>query len=165
MRLPLFRPAHFRLPPPAFKLAHYAYLAKWKLTRPITVGVRLLVLNGEDVLLIRHTYQPGWFMPGGGLKRHETLEEGARRELREETGLVAGDLELAGLFTNMAEGKTDHVVLFRLQTVEAPASDSPEIAECRWFPRSALPVGTGPGTRRCIDQLSARGVPTVVGRW
>jgi ADP-ribose pyrophosphatase YjhB (NUDIX family) len=147
------------------RLAHYGYLAKWRLTRPITVGVRLLVLNGDDVLLIRHTYQPGWFMPGGGLKRNETLEEAARRELREETGLGAATMELAGLFTNVAEGKTDHVVVFRAVASGSPASDSPEIAECRWFPRSALPEGTGSGTRRCIERLSAPGAPVVVGRW
>ena len=74
-------------------------------------------------------------------------------------------MELAGLFTNVAEGKTDHVVVFRAVGAGSPASDSPEIAECRWFPRSALPEGTGSGTRRCIERLSAPGVPVVVGRW
>lgn len=153
-----------RLPAPLFRLAHYAYLAKWKLLRPITVGVRLLVLNGDDVLLIRHTYQPGWFMPGGGLKRNETIEQAARRELREETGIVAGNLQLAGLFTNMAQGKTDHVVLFRLHTTATPASDSPEVADCRWFPRAALPDDVGPASRRRIEELSTAIAP-VVGHW
>jgi ADP-ribose pyrophosphatase YjhB (NUDIX family) len=124
----------------------------------------LLVLNGDDVLLIRHTYQPGWFMPGGGLKRNETLEEAARRELREETGIVAGSIELAGVFTNIAQGKTDHVVLFRVYSADAPAGNSPEIAECRWFPRSALPEGVGPASRRRIEELATATTP-VVGRW
>jgi ADP-ribose pyrophosphatase YjhB (NUDIX family) len=147
------------------RLAHYAYLAKWRLLQPITVGVRLLIVNGDDVLLIRHTYQPGWFMPGGGLKRKETLEEAARRELREETGLGVTALELAGLFTNVAEGKTDHVVVFRAMVAGQPVSDSPEIAECRWFPRSQLPEGTGLGTRRCIERLSVPGAAALLGRW
>jgi ADP-ribose pyrophosphatase YjhB (NUDIX family) len=154
-----------RLPPPLFKAAHYLYRAKWWLLRPITTGVRVMVLNGDQVLLIRHTYQGGWFMPGGGLKRNETLEEAARRELREETGLTVGRMDVAGVFTNVFEGKTDHVVLFRTETDAQPVPDSPEVAECRWFPISALPEGLGRGSRQRIIELARPGAPVVAGRW
>jgi ADP-ribose pyrophosphatase YjhB (NUDIX family) len=52
------------------------------LFRPVRLGVRVMLLRGDQVLLVRQTYMPGWFMPGGGLKRGETLEQAARREAR-----------------------------------------------------------------------------------
>jgi 8-oxo-dGTP pyrophosphatase MutT (NUDIX family) len=124
-----------------------------------------MVLNGDQVLLIRHTYQRGWFMPGGGLKRNETLEEAARRELREETGLTVGRLDVAGVFTNVFDGKTDHVVLFRAESEGHAIPNSPEVAECRWFSLSALPEGLGRGSRQRIIELARDGAPVVAGRW
>lgn len=52
------------------------------------VGV-LVVLRRPDgrVLLVDQPYVAGWALPGGDLKRHESLAEGAGRELREELGL------------------------------------------------------------------------------
>jgi ADP-ribose pyrophosphatase YjhB (NUDIX family) len=152
-------------PPSLYRLAHYLYVAKWYVLRPITTGVRVLVLNDRRVLLVRHTYRSGWFMPGGGLKRGETIEQAARRELREETGLEVGAMEVAGIFTNVGEGKTDHVVVFRVECSAAPRPDSPEVAECAWFALDALPEGVAPGSRRRITELSEPGAPVVSGHW
>lgn len=58
--------------------------------RPVGVGLVLTDENGR-VLLLRHVFHPEhpWGLPGGWLKRHETPQNGALRELREETGLTA----------------------------------------------------------------------------
>jgi 8-oxo-dGTP pyrophosphatase MutT (NUDIX family) len=61
-------------------------------TLVVRQGVRALVLDPEDrVLLVRFvnpvTREEFWATPGGGLDPGEQLEEGLRRELREETGL------------------------------------------------------------------------------
>lgn len=66
--------------------------------RPL-VGVGVIVLRWEEVLLIRRARDPGrgtWALPGGAQRLGETVEQAARRELREETGLEVGDLHLAG---------------------------------------------------------------------
>ena len=45
--------------------------------RGMTLGVRGLVTNeAGEVLLIKHTYLAGWYLPGGGVERGETAEPG-----------------------------------------------------------------------------------------
>jgi len=66
--------------------------------RPL-VGIGVVVLRGEEVLLIRRARPPAlgeWALPGGAQKLGETAEQAARRELAEETGLSVGALHLAG---------------------------------------------------------------------
>ena len=64
--------------------------------RPI-VGIGVVLLRGEEVLLIRRGRPPNagaWAIPGGAQDIGETAEAAARRELLEETGVRAGALEL-----------------------------------------------------------------------
>ena len=58
----------------------------WRLTRPLTVGVRLMAVEEGKVLLVRHTYLDGWYLPGGGVQAGETLEAAICREAGEEVG-------------------------------------------------------------------------------
>lgn len=55
------------------------------------VGVGAVVLRKGCILLVRRGVAPAlecWAIPGGGLRIGETLQEGAEREIREETGVV-----------------------------------------------------------------------------
>ncbi|MEE3501596.1 NUDIX hydrolase [Acidiphilium acidophilum] len=63
------------------------------------VGIGIVVLRGDEVLLVRRSQPPAmgaWSLPGGGQELGETAEAAARRELFEETGLKVGPLWLAG---------------------------------------------------------------------
>ena len=63
------------------------------------VGIGIVVLRGDEVLLVRRGRAPAlgrWSLPGGGQELGETAEAAARRELFEETGLRVGPLVLAG---------------------------------------------------------------------
>jgi ADP-ribose pyrophosphatase YjhB (NUDIX family) len=63
---------------------------RWRVTRPITVGVRLILEKEHAMLLVKHTYQSQWYLPGGGVGRDETLEAAARREAAESRILIGG---------------------------------------------------------------------------
>src|SRR6266568_5482256 len=63
------------------------------------VGARVLVVDADQRVLLLHGRDPAdpragtwWFTPGGGVDPGETVEQGARRELSEETGLAVVDL-------------------------------------------------------------------------
>jgi 8-oxo-dGTP pyrophosphatase MutT (NUDIX family) len=82
--------------------------------RGITLGVRVCVRDDAGrILLIRHSYLPGWHFPGGGVEFGETAPEAARRELMEEGGIeLTAAPRLVGLFRNPEWTAGDHVAFF-----------------------------------------------------
>lgn len=130
----------------------------WRLFQPITLGSRCLVLDGERVLLVRHTYGSAWYLPGGAVEKGETLAEAARREVREECGLALGDLTLMHVYYAHAEGKHDHVAVFVARGFTGePRAGAGEIERLEFYPLDDLPADTSPATRRRIEEyLSGR---------
>jgi 8-oxo-dGTP pyrophosphatase MutT (NUDIX family) len=127
----------------------------WRLSRPMTAGARVMVLDKKNrVLLVRHTYMPGWYLPGGGIESGETMREGAARELWEEVGVVpTSDLEFFSLYANFAEFRSDHVALFVLRDFEQQDRPNIEIAESGFFAVDALPDETSDATRVRIREV------------
>lgn len=146
---------------------HHAWL--W-IARPLTVGVRVILLREGDgvteVLLVRHTYQDAWALPGGGVERGETLEQAACREAREEAGAVLATLKLHGVYTNFFDFKSDHVVVFTCTDFTLqPRQPSLEIAETRFFPVDALPEDLFAGHRRRVEEVRAGSHVAEAGKW
>lgn len=133
----------------------------------MVLGARAALLDGDRVLLLRHTYMPGWHFPGGGVEPGETAEDAARREAEEETGLrVEGSMTLLGLYLQKHEATNrDHVAVYvgRQFREVRPFVPNGEIAEIGWFSVDALPDGVNPGTARRIAEIAAgiRDVPTL----
>jgi 8-oxo-dGTP pyrophosphatase MutT (NUDIX family) len=142
------------------RIAYWLYRLQTYITRPVTLGVRVLLIQDERIVLVRHTYQDGWFFPGGALNRGETPRAAARREAREEAGAeILDEPQLLGLYSSTYAGKSDHVAVYvsRNFRIGTP-TDRWEIAQCKLFPLDALPADLIPGSEQRIrEALSGDG--------
>lgn len=136
--------------------------------RRMVLGARAALIDGDRVLLLRHTYMPGWHFPGGGVEPGETAEEAARRETEEETGLrIEGAMSFLGLYLQKNEATNrDHVAVCvgRAHSVVRPFRPNGEIAEIGWFPFDALPPDVNPGTAQRVAEI-ASGTRELPGLW
>ena len=147
------------------KLKHALARLRWRVLRPLTVGVRVLLIQDDTILLIKHTYLESWYLPGGGVKKGETIEAALRREVGEEIGAQLGSLALLGIYSSFGEYKSDHSIIFVCQDFTVTGKTDNEIAKWGFFPLGDLPSNTSPATRRRIEEyLAGTGVPTV-GEW
>jgi len=147
------------------KFLYQVYRLQWVVTRPITLGVRVLMVKDGQVLLVKTTYMDGWFFVGGGVKRHETIEQAARREAREELGAELGRLDLVGIFTNFAESKSDHIAFFKCTDFTYTGKSDFEIERSGFFPLDALPAGLAAGHERRIKEFLQGENPPAYGYW
>ena len=124
----------------------------------MTLGARAIVENAQgQVLLVRHTYTKGLFLPGGGVERGETIETSVRRELEEEGGIeVTGAVSLLGIYSNHKIMRNDHVALYRV-SAEAwrPCGDpiGREISQIIWVDPLSPPGDATPGTLRRLREV------------
>ena len=135
------------------------------IVRPINLGVRIMLIRDEKVLLVRHVYQDGWFMPGGGMKRRETLEQAARRECYEEVGVEMHQMSLFGIFSSFIGWKSDHIALFLSEDFTLTDKKDSEIAEKRFSPLNDLPESLSDGHRRRLKEYQAGIRETRYGEW
>ncbi len=128
------------------------------LWRPHRNGSACIVLDGaQRVLLVRQTYRDGWHLPGGGVKRRESLPDAACREAWEETGVVVEEpFELWGVYTHLGRRYTDHIAIYVMRHWHRIDRQSFEIAETGFFPLDALPDGVTRGVRRRLDEVAGR---------
>lgn len=150
----------------ALRLAYDLYQLRSRILRPVTLGVRIVLVSEGQVVLVRHTYQDGWHLTGGALNRGETPQAAAMREAREEAGaFLAGPPQLLGVYSSFVAGHSNHVLTyvsesFRLGT----PTDRWEIAECRLYPVDQLPQDATAGTRRRVQEFLTGGGP-YSGAW
>ena len=130
--------------------------AWFRWNRGLTLGVRGLVTDEQGrVLLIEHTYVPGWYLPGGGVERGETAETALERELIEEAGVRLLDRpRLVSVHDNGERHPRDHVLVSRCGAWEScDARLGAEIHAVGWFPPEALPEETTRATRARIREI------------
>ena len=143
------------------RLLHLWFL----LARPMTFGARALVHDraAGAVFLIRHTYVPGWQLPGGGVEPGETALEALARELGEEGNIaLTGPPLLKSLHFNRRTSRRDHVAFYLVESFRQTAPKTPdrEIAEAGFFPLDALPEGVTAATLRRIDEALGGAAPS-----
>lgn len=128
------------------------------LTRGMTMGVRAACFDEEGrIFLVRHSYVPGWHMPGGGIERNETALAALAKELHEEGNLeMTGPPELFHVYFNRQTSKRDHVLFYRCRNVRQAGARKAdfEIVETGFFALDALPAETTAATHRRLAELA-----------
>lgn len=119
------------------------------------VAAGVIILDQQSLLLVRPTYKKYWDIPGGYVEPGESPEAACRREIHEELGIEAGELQFAAVDWAPNESEGDKLLfLFSgqdLHGLDATALNFPdrELSEARY-------VG--------IDQLGEYTIPRLVRR-
>lgn len=132
------------------------------LSRGMTLGVRAACYDEAGrIFLVRHSYVPGWHMPGGGVERRETALQALSKELREEGNLeMTAPAQLFHVYFNTRVSRRDHVLFYRVNVLQtAPRRPDMEIVESGFFDLLDLPRGVTPATQRRLRELSGEVPP------
>ncbi|MBW3565949.1 MAG: NUDIX hydrolase [Acidobacteria bacterium] len=120
---------------------------------------------GDEVLLVRRKHPPFegcWALPGGFVDQDEALDQTARRELMEETGIEAGELEQLGAWGEPGRDPRGHTVsvVYMTAVVDGEARADDDAAEVRWFAIDELPTlafDHSDIVRAAIERIGSRG--------
>ncbi|MDZ5713112.1 NUDIX hydrolase [Jeotgalibacillus haloalkalitolerans] len=131
------------------------------------VGVAVLAFNESGNILLQKRPDDVWGLPGGLIELGESTEDAARREVKEETGIEIGRLELVTVLSgedyhvklpNGDEFFAVTVVYYTKDVTGELKADGIETIETDFFPLNELPEGTSPRIRKMLrdsaDQLS-----------
>jgi ADP-ribose pyrophosphatase YjhB (NUDIX family) len=120
-----------------------------------------VVLRGREVLLVKRDSPALWELPGGGIRNGETLEDTARREVEEETGVRIEIIGLLGWYdrTGFRAHRSPTFICRPLQEGRRP--DTEDVVDARYFLLSDLPRAMFPWHRSilAIDIDAARSAP------
>ena len=114
--------------------------------RPV-LGVGALILRRNSILLVERGRSPlkgQWSLPGGVLETGETLDEGLRREVHEETGLAVRPLFVHEIFERIMRDKSGraeyHYVLvdYVCKVVSGDLLPADDVDKVAWVPRRKL---------------------------
>lgn len=134
--------------------------------KKIGVGFGVMILNKGRILLGQRHIDPDkadselhgegtWTMPGGKLHFGESFEEGAVREVFEETGITLIPEDLNVLALNSDKSHDAHFVTIGLlcekEVGEARVMEPDEITRWEWFALDALPNPLFPPTKKVIN--------------
>jgi ADP-ribose pyrophosphatase YjhB (NUDIX family) len=128
--------------------------------------VGALIFDGARILLVERGKEPlkgYWSLPGGVLETGETLKEGIRREVLEETGLDVDPYEMAEIFERIirdAQGRVEyHYVLadFLCRVESGSPRPADDVSALQWVDVSCLrDLLLTQGTLEVIERVYAR---------
>lgn len=131
----------------------------------VQTGASIIVEDGQGRILMQQRSDDGnWSYPGGRVEIDETVEDAARREVREESGLTVGALELLGVFSGT---ELDHIypdgnevwgidIVYISRDYRGTLSrPDGEAARVGFFPINALPTPISPMNARQLEAYLA----------
>jgi ADP-ribose pyrophosphatase YjhB (NUDIX family) len=106
------------------------------------VGSALLIADGTRILLGRRGKQPQfgkWVLPGGGIRLFEPIDDAARREALEETGLIIDVYRRAGVYEIINEPDEHRIVIYsEARPVGGELVPGSDLLDVKWFERHEL---------------------------
>lgn len=132
--------------------------------KKVGAGFGVMLMKGDKILLGKRHSDPEkadselhgegtWTMPGGKLEFGESFEEGAKREVREETGMTINKVQVCCV--NNDKNKDAHFVTIGLYseafTGEPKVMEPDEIVEWKWFDLNNLPQPLFPPSAKIVD--------------
>ncbi len=127
--------------------------------KPLSIGVRILMVREDQVLLVKHVYQDEWFLPGGLVEQGESLEDAARRETSEEVGAELHDIALFGVYSHFEFRKIDHVIVFLSRDFSLNGKSDDEIEQSAFFSLHNLPEEMAPGSKTQVESYLSNALP------
>ncbi|HZM84474.1 MAG TPA: NUDIX domain-containing protein [Candidatus Limnocylindrales bacterium] len=126
-----------------------------------SVSVAAVVVNDDgEILVIQRRDNDAWQLPGGILEPHESIHDGVRREVLEETGLHVEPMHLTGVYKNIPLGVV--ALVFLARHVEGAPQPTDESAAVEWrAPARITEEMTEAFATRIIDALEFRDHPAV----
>ncbi len=113
--------------------------------RPL-VGIGVIIIKSNKILLLKRKGSHGegtWAFIGGHLEHGETLEEGAKREVKEEAGITIKNLKRAGFTEDFFKKEDKHyITLFVIAEPdkgEAKNMEPDKSTEIKWFEWDKFP--------------------------
>jgi ADP-ribose pyrophosphatase YjhB (NUDIX family) len=129
-----------------------------------------LITEGDRILVVKRENDPGkglWSIPGGLLEVGETIREGVKRELREETGLDVEVVELLDVIDNITCDEAGrvcfHYVLidFLCRVTRGELTPDTDVKEVQWVRVDDLEkIPTTRTLMRLLKKMGEKGRPT-----
>ncbi|MES3004892.1 MAG: NUDIX domain-containing protein [Patescibacteria group bacterium] len=112
----------------------------WRIFRPETFGVKIILTHSNSILLVKHTYGYNYTFPGGGIKKDEDKLEGVKREVKEELGIQLSAIHYVGHLVSTRFYKKDNIFIYTSELFERSFTvDALEIESANWFGKNSLP--------------------------
>ncbi|MDV6014280.1 NUDIX hydrolase [Haloechinothrix sp. LS1_15] len=120
-----------------------------------SVSVAGIVIDSRSrVLVIRRRDNQRWEMPGGVLELDESIQDGVRREVAEETGMTVEIERLTGVYKNLSRGIV--ALVFRCRPGPEHVHPTPEASDIRWMTREEVRTAMDPAYAiRVLDAFEA----------
>ena len=122
------------------------------------IAIGGLIIHGNEILLVKRRDEPDrnkWAIPGGKLELNETLEDGLKREMLEETGLTVEVGKLTGISEIITHNFHYVIMDYRCVSVTGIESAGSDAVDLKYFDMNSLGSEVNEGTREFVNKMLA----------